>query len=215
MARNAHNPQPEPLYPVMLHVQDRLAVVVGGGAVGRRKVEGLLQAGARIRVVDPNGSDWPEGVERLAESYQPRHLGGAELVFACTDSPALNAQVAEDARALNAWVSRADNPADSDFTLPAVHRGPGVVLAVATTGGAPTAAAALRDALAQAMPAGAQEFALALAQLRAELKERMPNARKRAALLRRLGGAKGLARFQQGGLEALRDWAEQEMATGR
>ncbi|MDW8392582.1 MAG: precorrin-3B C(17)-methyltransferase, partial [Oscillochloridaceae bacterium] len=41
-------------YPIVLTDTDRLsAVVVGGGAVGERKVRGLLEAGAMVRLVSP------------------------------------------------------------------------------------------------------------------------------------------------------------------
>ena len=39
------------MYPLFLDLTGRLAVVVGAGPVGRRKVAGLLAAGARVRVV--------------------------------------------------------------------------------------------------------------------------------------------------------------------
>ena len=39
--------------PIFLRVQDRLAVVIGGGAVASRKAELLLKCGARVRLVAP------------------------------------------------------------------------------------------------------------------------------------------------------------------
>jgi len=196
-------------YPVMLNVADLLAVVVGGGQVGRRKVEGLLTAGAKVRVVDPAGGgrgaggDWPAGVEVLAEAYKVAHLRGARLVFACTDDRAVNARIAADARAAGALVNVADDPAACDFTLPAVHRGAGLTLSVATTGGAPAAAAALRDLLAAALPEHAEGFALALASIRDRLKAADLPADRRRQVLRRLSGPEGMAAFQHGGREAL------------
>ena len=38
-------------YPINLDLTDRLATVIGGGAVGCRKAQGLLDAGARVRLV--------------------------------------------------------------------------------------------------------------------------------------------------------------------
>ena len=40
-------------YPVYLDLGDRLAVVVGGGAVAARKVATLVDYGARVKVVSP------------------------------------------------------------------------------------------------------------------------------------------------------------------
>ena len=44
-------------YPVNLNVQDRLCVVVGGGAVGTRKALRLVRCGARVMVISPNVTD--------------------------------------------------------------------------------------------------------------------------------------------------------------
>ncbi|MBI2987055.1 MAG: hypothetical protein HYY45_09840, partial [Deltaproteobacteria bacterium] len=41
-------------YPIFLELKDRHCVVIGGGAVAERKVDGLLQAGARVTVVSPS-----------------------------------------------------------------------------------------------------------------------------------------------------------------
>ena len=40
-------------YPVHLDIKNRDCLVVGGGAVGTRKVETLLECGARVSVVSP------------------------------------------------------------------------------------------------------------------------------------------------------------------
>ena len=39
---------PPVYYPVMLDLCDKAALVVGGGKVARRKVDGLLNAGAKV-----------------------------------------------------------------------------------------------------------------------------------------------------------------------
>ena len=193
-------------YPIMLNVSagsDLLAVVVGGGRVGHRKVAGLLAAGTRVRVVDPTGGEWPDRVQVVAEPYDASHLAGARLVFACTDDRAVNARIASDARAGGAWVNVADDPAACDFTVPALHRGHGVTVAVATAGGAPAVAATLRDALAQALPEQAEEFAHAVVALRSRIKDAVADPTRRRELLARLGGAEALAAFCRGGREEL------------
>lgn len=203
-------------YPIMLNLAGRLAVVVGGGTVGRRKVDGLLACGARVRVVDPAlTGDWPAGVEQVALAYEARHLHDARLVFACTDNPRINARVSADAQAGGAWVNVADDPGAGDFTLPAVHRWEGIIVAVGTVAGTPALAMAVRDALVQALPAGAESFALALAGLREKLRAAEPDRHRRHRILRRIGGPEGMLAFQQGGLPAMEQLMTEDVPSPR
>lgn len=196
-------------YPILLNLSGKLATVVGGGAVGKRRSEMLLACGARVRLVDPSADVSLQGVERVTEEYQSRHLDGAQLVFACTDNREVNARIALDARARGAWVNVADDPAASDFSLPAVHHGAGVVLAVGTVGGAPTLAGEIRDALVKALPAEADGFALAMSVVREKLKSDEYERPARQQILRRLSGPEGQAAYQGGGVEALLAMVEQ------
>ena len=138
-------------YPVILDVSDRLIVVVGGGAVASRKIVGLIEAGAsRIRCVAPEFSaDIPDSVERVAARYEPRHLDGAGLVFAATDSADVNAAVVRDARECGILVSRADtgDGPSGDFATPAMLRRDCVLVTV--TSSSPALSARIRDGLAE------------------------------------------------------------------
>lgn len=142
-------------YPVILtKVNGALAVVVGGGPVGERKVKGLLAVGASVCLVSPEATHqlqvWAaEGrIAWLQRLYQAGDLGGARLVFAATDQRAVNAQVASDAAALGLLCNVADAPVEGNFHLPAVYRDEGVVLAVSTGGESPTRAREVRDRIA-------------------------------------------------------------------
>src|SRR4051794_38596804 len=97
-------------YPLMLDVDHRLVVIVGGGVVAGRKARGLIECGAsRVRCVSPTfDAGIPDGVERIVARYEPRHLDGASLAFAATDDPAVNAAVVRDGRARGVLVNRAD-----------------------------------------------------------------------------------------------------------
>jgi len=83
-----------------------------------------------------------------ARAYQPGDLAGARLVFAATDQRAVNAQVADDAAALELLCNVADDPRAGDFHLPAVYREPGLLVAVSTAGASPARAKQLRDQIA-------------------------------------------------------------------
>ncbi len=145
----------ETAYPITLtNLRGALVVVVGGGAVGERKLRGLLAAGAAVQLISPAVT--PE-LRTLADSgaitwharpYQPGDLVGARLVFTATDQRAVNAQVADDAAALGLLCNVADDPHAGDFHLPAVYREPGLLVAVSTEGASPTRAKRLRDQIA-------------------------------------------------------------------
>jgi len=128
-----------PQYPVNLTVEGRPCLVVGGGAVARRKVEGLLAAGAEVTViapeVDPDLVALPVAVER--RPYRAGDASRFRLVIAATD-------VAADAEAAGVWVNAADDLARSSFTLPSVARRGPIVVAVSTGGQSPALAAWLR-----------------------------------------------------------------------
>lgn len=162
-------------YPVMLDLADVPVLMVGGGQVAARKVDGLLAAGAVVTVVAPEVL--AEVAERVTavrrRSYQPADLDGQRLVMTATDDPAVNAAVAADATARGVWVNSADDPANCSFILPAVARQGPVVVAVGTDGSSPALARHLRDRIAsEILTAQVEAAASELASQRAEFHAR-------------------------------------------
>lgn len=138
-------------YPIILDLHGLLAVVVGGGAVGRRKVAGLLAAGARVRLIsrDPVPPEcWAQPLELHLRPFHPADLDGAALVFAATGISAVDQAVLNAARERGIPANLASDPAAGDFTVPAVQRVGNLLLAVGTGGRAPALAAVVRDRLA-------------------------------------------------------------------
>jgi len=117
-------------YPVNLALRGRPCLVVGGGAVAERKIEGLVEAGGRVTVVSP----WlSRALLALAAdsrfAWWPREYvaGDAQgffLAIVATDDRAVNVEVAVEARARGVLVHCADDLALSDFT-PALAASPG------------------------------------------------------------------------------------------
>jgi len=141
-------------YPVILKLAGRLVVIVGAGQVGQRKLKGVLNTGARVRVIDPTiTKESPDTrVEFLPRPYKSGDLAGADLVFICTNSPAINQSIAEDAKKLSVWCCRSDHSGSNDFTLPAVLRRNDLTVTVSTGGGSPGLAVLLRDDLSEKIP---------------------------------------------------------------
>lgn len=138
---------PSPYLPVFLDLRGVLCLVVGGGEVARRKVEGIRAAGGRVRVVAPECLEMPEGAELERRAFRDSDLEGVSLVFAATDDRAVNAEVARRAKARNLWVNAVDDPAECSFILPATVRRGGLVIAVSTGGQSPLLARSIKEEL--------------------------------------------------------------------
>jgi precorrin-2 dehydrogenase / sirohydrochlorin ferrochelatase len=136
-----------PLYPVNLRLEGRRCLVVGGGPVARQKVQGLLDAGARVHVVAPEITDEIQslrGVTTEARRYQPGEVAGYRLVITATDDPVVNHAVFDDGEKHGVWVNSADDPDNCAFVLPARVRRGSLLLTVSTGGRSPAVATWLR-----------------------------------------------------------------------
>ncbi len=186
MTTHAEPDGPPPYYPVLLDLRDAPCLVVGGGAVACRKAAGLCAAGARVTVVAPAVGPLPAEVTVHRRPYAPDDLAGARLVVAATDDPAVNARVAQDARARGVWVNVADDPDAGDLVLPAVAARGALRIAVSTGGASPALARRIREALEAAYGAEYGELVQLLWRLRRSWEPRaiaggVPGARRRHA----------------------------------
>jgi precorrin-2 dehydrogenase len=173
-----------PGYPAELNLTGQTALVVGLGAVGRRKVAGLLDAGARVLGVDPSWCplELRGEIEFRAEPYHATHLHGVALAVAAAP-PRVNRRVVSDARLLGVWVNSVSNPASGTFTVPAIRRDGLVTLTVSTSGASPALAVALRDRAADALGPAASGLANIFAELRPIVIKRLASRRARRELL--------------------------------
>jgi len=140
-------------YPINLDLEDRPCLVVGGGAVGTRKVKTLLDCAARVTVVSPQCSATLSalaGTRRLTlqrRGYRRSDLDGVHLVFAAASDPAVNRRVKSDAREAGVLCNLAQRPQDGDFILPSLVRQGDLVLSISTSGASPALAKHLRQRL--------------------------------------------------------------------
>ena len=142
------------LFPLFADLHDRPVLVVGGGEVAQRKVEALLQAGARPRVGAPGLTAqlqrWADGgrLQWLRGRFDESWLDHpAWLVVAATGERALNVRVAAAAEARRLFANIVDDAELSTFQVPAVVRRGPLQIAISSGGGAPMVARHLRRQL--------------------------------------------------------------------
>ncbi|KAA9023879.1 precorrin-2 dehydrogenase/sirohydrochlorin ferrochelatase family protein [Niallia endozanthoxylica] len=129
-------------FPLLMNIDYKKVVIVGGGHVARQKVEALLPTKALVTVISPAVTEKlqhyiNEGLVTWKEkTFVPADLDDAALIFAATNDEEVNNAVEEAAQH---WqlLSRADAKGRVDFINPAVVRRGDFVLTVSTSGANP------------------------------------------------------------------------------
>lgn len=143
-------------YLVGLDLVGRRVVVVGGGSVAQRRLPNLIAAGADVHVIaiDPTPAvESTVGISVSHRAYENGDLDGAWYVMACTDDPAVNAQVVADAEARHTFCVRADDARFGTAVTPASGRHRDLQFGV-LAGGDHRMSAALRAAIGRALADG-------------------------------------------------------------
>lgn len=179
-------------YPILLDLQNRSCVIVGGGRVAERKAASLLEAGARVKLIAPEITPRLEAwvkdgtVSLRRERYRAGlpELGEARLVFAATDRSEVNEQVKHEAEQLGKLFNSADDQNAGGFIVPAVVRRGRLTVAVSTSGASPALAAALKRKLEEVFPAAYEPYVELLNDLRMAVQELVPDTQTRQEMFR-------------------------------
>jgi precorrin-2 dehydrogenase / sirohydrochlorin ferrochelatase len=170
-------------YPVFLDLTGRRCIVIGGGVVAERKVDGLLAAGAHVTVVSPEISEGlrrlilQPSLEHLARKYERGDLAGFAIAFVATDDRAVNAAIFDEARSRGIWVNCADDPSHCDFISPAMIRRGELAIAISSGGASPAATRAIREELESHLTGDFAELVQTASEVRADLRQRSIHAR--------------------------------------
>ncbi|WHY69689.1 NAD(P)-dependent oxidoreductase [Neobacillus sp. SuZ13] len=129
-------------FPLLMNIDYKKVVIVGGGHVARQKAEALLPTKALVTVISPAVTEKlqhyiNEGLVTWKEkAFEPADLDDAALIFAVTNDEEVNNAVEEAAQH---WqlLSRADAKGRVDFINPAVVRRGDFILTVSTSGASP------------------------------------------------------------------------------
>ena len=141
------------LFPMFLKLEGRQCLVVGAGRIGEPKIGGLLETGARIRVVSldasPTVRDWARAgkIELELRAFLAEDLDGAFLAIVATNSRSLNERVYHEAERRGVLCNVVDVPDLCDFFYPAVVRRGDLQIAISTAGQSPSLAQKIRQQL--------------------------------------------------------------------
>ncbi|WP_430598064.1 precorrin-2 dehydrogenase/sirohydrochlorin ferrochelatase family protein [Enterococcus sp. AZ177] len=105
------------MYPIMLELTGKKIVIIGGGQIALRKTKRILNANGKVTLVAPEFLDAfyeLENVMIITATYTAEQIKEAHLIFACTDSKAVNHQIVNDASE-HQWVNDCSQKENSDF----------------------------------------------------------------------------------------------------
>ncbi len=162
-------------YPVHLNIKNRNCLVVGGGAVGTRKVNTLLACGARVTVVSPDPTQQlkkmavEESITLRERAYRTVDLKDMFLVIGATDDEKLNRQISEEAEQIGILCNIADRPEACNFILPSVVQRGDLVITISTSGQSPALAKRLRRELEAQFGEEYADFLLLMGAIRKKL----------------------------------------------
>jgi siroheme synthase-like protein len=191
-------------YPVILNLERKRCLVIGGGAAAEERVEGLLAAGAEVGVLAPDLTPWLKELAGIGEvrwierHYRPGDLAGWFMAVAVDDDRSRNTELYAEAEREGVLFNALDDPSHCRFVYASVHRQGDLVVAVSTTGKCPALAVRLREWLGRELGREYAEFLGIAGRLRGVVERRLPDTARRKALWYRLVDSRALERLRQG-----------------
>lgn len=143
-------------YPIMMNLEGKEVLVIGGGRVAFRKVGGLLESGALVTLISPEIDD---GLKKLSDSGKIRWIAerfqeslmhsysNVALIFGTTDRRDVNVRIFEASMHSRIPCNIADMPDLCTFFVPAVINQGDLLIAVSTGGSSPALARRIREEL--------------------------------------------------------------------
>jgi precorrin-2 dehydrogenase/sirohydrochlorin ferrochelatase len=176
-----------PFYIACLKLTGRRCLVVGGGAVGLEKVEGLLACDGDVTLVSPAAV--PELDELAREGsirwerreYRTADLDRTFIAIAATDDTDVNIRIWEEAEDRAMLVNVVDVPPLCNFILPAIVRTGPLAIAISTAGASPALAKRIKAEIAEEYGEPYARLAELLNEVRGWAKGTLPTYQERKA----------------------------------
>jgi len=192
------------LFPIMLKLQSKRCVVVGGGEIAAGKIGALLASGAEVAVIAPRATDSIQKQAReqklawTAREFTADDVNGAFLVVAATDSPSVNEAVFRACTERGVLCNVVDDPEHCDFYYPAVVRRGALQIAISTSGRSPALAHRLRVELEQQFGPEYADWLEHLGRERREILARTMPSDEQRRLLEQIASREAYAQFFRG-----------------
>lgn len=138
-------------YPIMVDVENKPCLIIGGGKVAYRKAMELLKYKARIMIIAKEVSNEivrlidENRIVFLGKEYDSAFLDKVFFVIAATNDKEANNKILKQCNEKNILVSSVDNSKESSFIQPSKMKNGDITIAVSTGGKSPILSKIIRN----------------------------------------------------------------------
>lgn len=174
-------------FPIMIELEDKSVLIVGGGKVAYRKAKKILEFGANLTVLSP---DFLDDFELLKskyknnklilkrDTYASKYISDKNMVIAATSSLDTNQQIVKDCRLYNILVNNVDGRNDSNFISPAIYKNDILTISISTGGGFPYLSKKIKNELEKNYSKYNKEYLNILEDIRYKIIEKYPDTKR-------------------------------------
>ncbi|WP_085828938.1 precorrin-2 dehydrogenase/sirohydrochlorin ferrochelatase family protein [Clostridium massiliodielmoense] len=142
-------------YPLMINIDNKNIVVIGGGMVAFRKVKKLLEFGACVTVISPHVLEnfnslkvkFHDKLKIIEDYFKSTYIENAYLVIGATSDKNINEEISNYCRNKKILCNIVDNIEASDFIVPSSIKRGDLVISVSTMGKSPMLCSKIRKEL--------------------------------------------------------------------
>lgn len=177
-------------FPIMINLENREVLIIGGGATALRKAETMLSYGAEVSVIAKEFKhEFPKDVTLMEKEFEDSDLLlKAEdyfLVIVATGDRELNAHISELCKKERILVNAVDEEEKCSFIFPAVCRQGDVVIAASSGGKSPLVTQFLRDRISECIPKNIGEINEKMGKLRTLIRQEVHSQKERKEIYKK------------------------------
>lgn len=170
-------------FPIMIELENKKIIIVGGGEVAFRKCKKLLEFGARVIVVSPEIDDnlkklktnYVDDLNFIYDIYRKEYIVDSFLVIAATSCKDVNKEIVEDSKELSILVNSVDGREDSDFITTSIINNDNLTISICSGGSFPALSKKIRKEMEERYKKYDREYMRILEEIRYIIIEKYPD----------------------------------------
>lgn len=181
-------------YPLMIDLDNKKIVLIGGGQVSIRKSKKFLEYGAEVYVVAPSFQEdffvlkeaYAEKLCLVKDNYKSEYVIDAFLVVASTNSKEVNSKIASFCVEKNILCNVVDDIEESNFIVPSTVKRGDLLISVSTLGNSPSLCGKIRRELEETYGDEYEEYVKLLGEVRKHILETCKDNKEKKNILNNL-----------------------------